>query len=194
MSSSLNDLIEKNVDANKRLLSRSSQKTKNQKTKEVNLKRKFKKNLIYGVVFSALALSIYGGVHCWNKHKDYVTRQKKKITYYQHKFDDVKHYYNRDYFVKADELSEKLQDEMDKEGFFSPTNDLYNKVKVFDNKYIDPEIKRIKLERFYKNLNALPKSAIDSFVNWWKYDAAPEAKAIIYICGIGLAIYLWRKI
>lgn len=192
MPGDLKDLIENNIIANERLMIRGRQKIRNQKVREVNLKSRLKKGLIYGTVCSTLALSIYGGNLYLHKYRNYVAQQEKKVDYYQKKFNNVKCYCNQKDYFKADDLSEKLQKEMGDEWFFSPANDLYEKVKEYDDKFIDPEIKRIKRERFYAKLRALPKNLFYKFEDRW-YGFTQEEKAFVYLCGIGFMIYLLRK-
>lgn len=192
MPSNLKDLIENNINANERLITRGRQKIRNQRVRESCLKKKLKKGLIYGTVCSTLALSIYGGNFCLNKYQDYVVQQEKKVDYYQKKFNNVKYYYNQKDYFKADDLSEKLQKEMSDEWFFSPTNGLYEKVKEYDNKFIDYEIKRIKREKFYTKLRTIPKNLFCKIEEIWD-DFTQEEKVFVYLCGIGFAIYLLRK-
>lgn len=192
MSDNLNDLVGRTINANSRLLTRSNQKVRNQEIKESHLKRKLKRGLVYSAIVSVLALGAYGGNVGLHKYNDYITQQKKKVVHYQNKFDKVKYYYNkRDYF-KADELSEKLQEEMDKEWFFSPASDLYKKVKEYDNNIIDPEIKRIKREKFYRNLKDMPHKVFSKLEDKWD-DTTPGQKAVVYIGGSLLLIYLLRR-
>jgi len=74
---------------------------------------------------------------------------------------------------------------MGKESFFSPTKTLYKEVKNYDNEYIDPEIRRIRNEQFYRDLKAFPGRI------WGKIP--PGGKFIVYACGAGLIIYLLRR-
>ena len=192
MSNNLKDLIEKNVNENDRLLTRGNQRINNQKVKEIGLKKKLKKIAIYGAILSVLSLGIYAGDYGLKKYKDYVHSKEKNVSSYQHKFDDIKKFYNKKYYSKADKLSENLQEELSKEWFFSPTKDLYEKVKDYDDNYIDVEIERINREEFYKNLSTLHIKAIDYLFNKWD-DVEPSKKGFAYMGGIVLALYLLKR-
>ncbi len=185
MPSDLKGLVEKNLEANKKYLKRGGLKSSNQETNESNLKRRIKTGLVCAAVISALGLGFYGFNYCWHKRGSYAAEQERKMVVYQRQFDDVKYYCNHKDYLKADDISEKLQDEMGKESFFSPTKNLYKEVKNYDNDYIDPEIRRIRNEKFYRNLKALPGRV-------WG-EIPPGGKFIIYACGAGLIIYLLRR-
>jgi len=195
MPNNLKDPIEKNLYSNRRILGRSKRKYANQMVRETNLKRKLKKGLVYGTVLSALALGIYGGNHYWNEYQSYVADQKKKIPYYQKKFDSVKYYYNKKDYLWADKLSEDLQEEMSDESFLSPTNDLYDKVKEYDDKFIDPEVKRIKREQFKRKLEGIPyniknrwNETYDKVRDKWDYATPKEKAGVVFGSMILLAL------
>jgi len=163
----------------------------NQKIKNYKPKNNFKitkKSLKYTGLVSILTLGSICGYYCWKNYDDYQNVKEKKLAYYETKFDSVKDYYNQQDYLKADKLSEKLQSELDEESFFSNTDDLYKKVEEYDDKFIDPKVAKIKREEFYNNLKNL-YSKVD---NMWDNSSENE-KLFVYACGIGLAIYLWRK-
>ena len=191
MPGNLTDLIENNVQNNNRLLNLSKQKIRNQKWFEFNLKKKFKKCALYSAMVSVLALGVYGGYQCSEEYKSYVDSREKKIVYYQTKFDSVKYHYNKNEYMQADDLSEKLQDELGKEWFFSPTKELYEDVKKFDNGFIDPKIKSIRREKIYRSLKALPSQTFNKIKNKadylyydladrWDYATANEKSAVLF--------------
>jgi len=192
MPDNLKGLIDKSIESNGKVLNRSKRKYTNQEFKEFNWRKKLKKGFIYGSLFSALALGVYGGSVGLAEYKDYVAQQGEKVVYYQKKFNRVKGIYNNRLYMKADELSEKIQKELDKEWFFSPTNDLYKKVKEYDDKFIDPEVKKIKRERFYQKLKEVPRKMFYDLEDKWD-GATPGQKAVVYLCGLGLLIYLFRR-
>lgn len=185
MSDNLKDLIEKNIKSNEKVLRRSGRKYDNQESREIGFGRKLKKGLIYGSLLSALALGAYGSYHYGNKYKDYIARQNKKMYYYQKKFDDIKRYCNKKDYLHADKLSEELQEEMSRESFLSPTDDLYDRVKEYDNKYVDPEVRRIKYERLKRKLKALPYKLKDDWddtkykLGYWWDDLTPKEKGAV---------------
>lgn len=192
MPSSLKDRIEKSLEANDKSLEIGGLKSSNQETKEFNLKKRVKTGLICVAVISALSLGLYGFNYCWHKRQSYVAEQERKIVYYQKQFDNVKYYYKTGNYLKADGISEKLQDEMSKESFFSPTKPLYKEVKRYDNEYIDPEISRINREKFYRDLKAIPERIERKIGEKWG-EIPPGGRFIIYACGVGILIYLLRK-
>lgn len=185
MSDNLKERIEKSIESNDRVLRRSGRKYGNQNSWEGDFRRKFKKCLVYGSILSALALGAYGSHHYWNKYQNYIDMQNKKVYYYQKKFNNVKHYYNKRSYLHADRLSEELQEEMSNESFLSPTDDLYDKVKEYDNKYIDPEVRRINYERFKQKLKSLPYKLKDDWdetkykIGYWWDDLTPKEKGAV---------------
>ncbi len=192
MPSDLKGLVEKNLEANKKYLKRGGLKSSNQETNAFNLKKRVKTGLVCAAVISALGLGIYGFNYCWHKRESYVTEQERKMVCYQRQFGDVKYCYNRGDYLKAEDISEKLQDEMNKESFFSPTKTLYKEVKNYDNEYIDPEVQRIRNEQFYRDLKAIPGRVKNKLGEKWD-EIPPGGKFIIYACGVGLIIYLLRR-
>lgn len=196
MSDNLKDLIKKSVKSNEGVLRRSGRKYANQGSREVDFKKKLKKGLVYGSILSALALGAYGCDHYWNKYQDYITGQNKKIVYYQKKFNKVKRYYKKGDYMWADKLSEELQKEIGNESYLSPTNDLYDKVKDYDNKFIDPEVRRIKRKRFKRKLKALPYKLKDDWdktkykvEGWWDDATQKEKGAVIFGSMFLLALF-----
>lgn len=192
MPDSLNDLIEKTINSNDRLLNRGKQKLNNQTFKESELKRKLKKGVIYAAVISALTFGIYGTNQGVYKYKAYISQKNKEIGYYQKKFDEVQHHYNNRDYVIADRISESLQEELGKEWFFSPTSSLYKEVKKYDDEIIDPEIKRIKREKLYTSLKGFPRNVFYKLEEKWD-NATKNERLFVYICGAGLLIYLLKK-
>lgn len=121
---------------------------RNQKRRE----RKIVKSVKTGLVSVIIAGSLFGGYTGYkyidtrftSKYKE----KERKIIYYQQKFNKVQSYIKKDWYTLGDKLSEELQKEMKDEGWFSPTNDLYEKVKKYDNKKIDPVMKKIKKRKW----------------------------------------------
>ncbi|MBL7100766.1 MAG: hypothetical protein ISS23_02305 [Nanoarchaeota archaeon] len=187
MPSNLKDLIERQERSIDRVLRRSETNYDNQRSRESNLRRGVKKGLVYGSLISVLALGAYGCHHYYNKYQSYVTEQNNKMVYYQKKFDPVKYYYNKKRYLKADELSEKLQDELDAEWFFSPINKLYEKVKEYDDKIIDPQVKRIKRER----LNGEICQISDDLRERWE-DATIQEKGVAAAVGTILSVIICK--
>ncbi|MBM3200408.1 hypothetical protein FJZ53_05710 [Candidatus Woesearchaeota archaeon] len=185
MSSNLKELIDKNLKANDKVLKRGEHKHGNQEHKESTLTKRIKTGAICAAVIAALGLGIYGGSYVWHKRSSYLAEQNRKMVYYQRQFDDVKGYFNRGEYMRADEISERLQEEMGKESRFSPTRPLYLEVQRYDDERIDPEVKRIKREQFYRDLKEFPGKVWDSI--------PPGGKFIVYACGAGILIYLWRR-
>lgn len=192
MPGNLSDVVNKSIEANERMLKIGKQKSKNLETRELNMEMKFKKGLVYGAVISALLLCSYGGCKGLKAYNYSASKERAKVVYYQDRFDHIKHYYNSEDYVKADELSEKLQEDMGKEGFFSPTKDLYKRVKEYDDSFIDPEVKRVKREKFYQSVKNFPKNTASKIKEKWD-NIPPGGRFIVYACGIGLIVYLLRK-
>lgn len=191
-SSNLRAVIEKNLEANNNSFRRAGLKCGNQETSESKLKKRIKTGLVCAAVISALGLGFYGFNYCWHKRGSYVAEQEKKIVYYQKQFDDIKYYYNHGDYFKADDLSEKLQDEMGKESYFSPTKDLYKEVKRYDNEVIDPEVKRINRENFYREVKAIPGRLKNKISEKW--GSIPSGgKFMVYAGSAGILWYLLRR-
>lgn len=187
MPDNLNDLVEKNRKSNERVLRRGKLRHDNQRSRESDLRRRVKKGFVYGSLISALALGAYGGHHYYNEYQSYIAEQNNKMAYYQKKFNTVRYYYNKKSYMKADELSEKLQGELDEEWFFSPTNELYKKVKEYDDKFIDPQVRRIKRERLKKMISEIPYKLKEKWDN-----AGPEGKALTFIGSCVVFAIIWK--
>lgn len=181
----LNRIVEETLKANKRTLRNVEKKVGNLETRENNTKTRFKKGLVYGAIISALLLGSYGGCKGLRFYNSYKPSEKAKVTYYQDRFNQVKHYYSIRDYMKADDLSEKLQGDMGEESYFSSTRNLYKEVKKYDNEFIDPEVRRIKREKLYRDIKAFPGKVWGSIPSGGKF--------IIYASGIGLIIYLLRR-
>lgn len=181
----LNKIVEETLKSNERTLKIVERKFGNLETRESNIKTKFKKGLICGAMISALLLCSYGSCKGLRFYNSYKPSEKAKVVYYQDRFNQVKQYYNLKDYMIADDLSEKLQDAMGEESYFSSTRGLYKEVKEYDNEFIDPEVKRIKREQFYRDIKAFPGRV------WGKIPHG--GKFLVYACGAGLIVYLLRR-
>ncbi len=191
MQSDLKNLIQSNLTQNNEYLLLGRRKKYNQKEKEKYLK-KIGKKFLWGLCLSGFFAGMsYGSITLWGSYNNYMDSQKRKIYYYQQKFDEVKKNYQNEKYLKADELIEKLKSELESEWFFSPAQELCDKVKSFDEKYIDPEIKRIEREKFYTSLKNLPSKIIKSIDYWWEESSSDEK---LFVLGIGsLMLYIFKK-
>ncbi|MBU4501480.1 MAG: hypothetical protein KKA79_02730, partial [Nanoarchaeota archaeon] len=163
-----------------------------QKTKEKSLKYGLKKGLVYTTLLSGLWVAGFGGYKGYEQYGKHKTQQNQKIVQYGDDFRRVKHYYNKGDYRKADKLSEKLQDQIDDEWFFSQADGLYDKIKDFDDKYIDPEMAKIKRSEFWANVDQKYEELKDEIAYRWD-TATPGQKFVVCAIGAGLFIYLMRR-
>lgn len=153
MSSTLDELLEYERRTEESLKTYDKM-IKNQRRKERKIIRGVKTGLVSAIIVSSLFGGYAGYKYIDARWTSKYEENKRKLVYYQDKFDEVKNRVNKNWYTLGDKLSEELQQEMKEEDWFSPSRELYKEVKEYDDRVVDPVMKKIKRrnwEREHKN-------------------------------------------
>lgn len=174
----------------KKALSNGKRYVKNKKERQ---SRSIKRFFSIALVAVCIAGAGYGIFSLHSRYEDYISKQNKKLTIYQQRFDDVKEFASKGSFKTADDLSEILQNDLKAENFLSPSNALLKEVKKYDDIIIDRELRKRKYYQIVHKLENTYENA-GRFLDDIKYWIEDHKKLLSYLGLLVFGLYLLKKL